>query len=78
MHKACVLRKLHSYDDDAHEHFVKHVKNGAYVNIQVRPPRCPYSLSDGNPNLTLPTSYVNIQVRPPFARLDVPPGPPHR
>ena len=32
--EACVLRKLHSYDDDAHDHFVKHVKNGAYVNIQ--------------------------------------------
>jgi pentatricopeptide repeat protein len=29
-----VLRKLHSYDDDAHDHFVKHIKNGAYVNIQ--------------------------------------------
>lgn len=32
--EACVLRKLHSFDEDAHDLILTHIKHGAYINIQ--------------------------------------------
>jgi hypothetical protein len=30
--EACVLRKLHSFDDDAHDHIMKNIKEGESVS----------------------------------------------
>ena len=58
--EACVLRKLHGFDEDAHDHMLSHIKNGAYINIQSHSGWTPLIYACEKGNVTVVAELVKL------------------
>ena len=68
--EASVLRKLHSFDEDAHEVMIDNIKKGAYLNIQSHSGWTPLIYAAEKGNVTAVTELMSLNANANHAESD--------